>query len=677
MVSAKIPDWLAEYASLGFKFVFYPNKHKHPVGVEGKEWQTREYRVEDYKPGDNVGVVLGVEIAPGRFLADIDFDWAEGIAQFASVFFPDTGFGFGRPSKKLSHAFYTTSQPVVSFKYEDTDGVTLVEIRGTKTDGSLGLQTMVPPSQHPDGEVLELYVDHKKIGIFHSDTLPRATLLFAIACLFYRHLGKQGFTHDVRLAFAGFMLSEGFTEAEVIKLGNALLHATGNKDVHDVAMTVRTTVKKLHALQPTTGKTALIGHLGADGKKVVGLVRKWAGNSEFITDEKERVVKDSQANIRIALDKLKIKLHRNTFVEQHFIKYNGYEGPLTEEMRRAVYLDIDHKFHFRPTPEFFWTVILREADMVKRHPVLEYLSPLKWDGVPRIEEWLIKCAGAKDTPYIRAVSSLVLIAAVRRVRKPGSKFDELMVLESGQGTFKSSALKALCPNEEWFTDDLPLGVDAKQVIERTGGKWIIEASELHGIRRSEAEHLKSFLSRQVDGPVRLAYERSPTQVPRQFIVIGTTNTMTSYLKDDTGNRRFWPVSVNKFDVDKLLEMRDQLWAEAAQKESEGASTRLGSEYWAAAAKEQEQRRLIVPYEEVISDNLDTSMLRVPANLIWELIGKSVDRRDNRDAIAIASVMQSLGYVRKVKRRLEKGGNPQWVWEKAGVDTLLDDEEGIK
>lgn len=673
MASTQAPDWLVRYAARGFKFVFYPTGHKHPVGIEGKEWTTRHYSVEDYQSGDNVGIILGQEIAPGRYLTDIDFDWNEGISQFAKRFFPDTGFGFGRSSKPLSHVFYTTSAPVATERYDDIDGQTLVEIRGTKTDGSLGMQTMVPPSKHPSGEDLTLAGDD---DLTHDDSVPRAATLYAITCLLYRHLGKQGFTHDVRLAVAGFLLGEGLTEQEIVQVGNALLIATENKDVQDVVMTVRTTVRRMQSLQPVTGRGALIQILGADGKKIVTRIRKWAGNSEFASDEKDRIVKDSQANIRIALDKIKANLHFDTFQQKYFVRYNGYYGLLSEEQRRELWLDIDRKFGFRPTPEFFWTVVLHLADKVKRHPVQEYLSTLEWDGKPRVNEWLIRCAGAKDSPYVQAVSAIVLIAAVRRVRKPGCKFDELLVLESGQGTFKSSALRALCPNDDWFTDDLPLGVDAKQVIERTSGKWIIEASELHGIRRSEAEHLKSFLSRQVDGPVRLAYDRMSTEVPRQFITIGTTNTLTSYLKDDTGNRRFWPIGVTKFDVQLLLNNRDQLWAEASAREASGESIRLAPEFFEEAGREQEQRRLVDAWEEVLGEFIDPDMKRVPVKLIWEALGKTSDRLDSRDGARIASIMQALGFIRKVKRRLVKNENPQWCWERQGADLFMDQEEGL-
>ena len=148
----------------------------------------------------------------------------------------------------------------------------------------------------------------------------------------------------------------------------------------------------------------------------------------------------------------------------------------------------------------------------------------------------------------------------------------------------------MCPDEAWFSDDLPLGVDSKQTIERTAGKWLIEASELQGYGKREAELLKGWLSRAVDGPCRLAYARLPVEAPRQFVVIGTTNKLTGYLKDSTGNRRFWPVRVDRFDVAALRRDRDQLWAEAAVRERAGESIRLDPSLYKAAGLEQEARR---------------------------------------------------------------------------------------
>jgi predicted P-loop ATPase len=244
----------------------------------------------------------------------------------------------------------------------------------------------------------------------------------------------------------------------------------------------------------------------------------------------------------------------------------------------------------------------------------------------------------------------VLIAAVKRVKEPGCKYDEMLVLECGQGLNKSSALRALSPNADWFSDHFPLNVDAKQLIEHTLGKWIVEAAELAGKRKTEVEALKSTLSRQVDGPVRLAYAHLPVERARQFVVVGTTNS-TAYLIDSTGARRFWPVKIEAFDVAKVLDMRDQLWAEAAYREATGESIRLKKELWPDAEAEQEKRREIDSWEGLIRKMLletargTDGLLRVPTQLVWGSVGVSTDRQDRSGSMRITDIMQRLGFQR--------------------------------
>jgi predicted P-loop ATPase len=213
-------------------------------------------------------------------------------------------------------------------------------------------------------------------------------------------------------------------------------------------------------------------------------------------------------------------------------------------------------------------------------------------------------------------------------------------------------------------------MDSKQVIERTTGKWIIEASELHGNRGREAEQLKAFLSRQIDGPVRLAYARLPISVPRQFVIIGTTNTSVGYLKDATGGRRFWPVRVQRFDVDAILRDRDQIWAEAAEREATGESIRLDSDLWEAAGQQQEQRRAADPWEDDIEELLEdpdvVELDGVPADAvsigaIWARLGVEANHRDHRHADRVAAIVQRHRFTLKKKFRARTGGKPSWHW----------------
>ncbi len=228
-----------------------------------------------------------------------------------------------------------------------------------------------------------------------------------------------------------------------------------------------------------------------------------------------------------------------------------------------------------------------EATHASRKTVTDYLSSLAWDGTPRIERWLIDCAGAEDTPHVRAGSRQILIAAVRRARYPGCRFDQLLVIDGLQGCGKSAALRLLAVEDAWFADFVPItDGDARRIIEATRGKWIVEAGELKGLLEGEVDEetdrasaprrraaaLKAFLSRTHDEG-RLAYQQTASRVPRSFVVVGTT-CEASYLTDATGNRRFVSIRVQQFDLERLREMRDQLWAEAAVAEAAGEPIHL-------------------------------------------------------------------------------------------------------
>ena len=668
-----LPPWLQQYVERGFRLIFYPTRQKGPTGPEGVGWLDRPITAGDYVPGQNVGVVLGHEIKPGRFLADVDLDWGDG-TPLARRILPATGFGFGRASRIVSHAFYTTSEPVVTKAFDNIDGKPFVELRGVKSDGMPGHQTMVPPSVHPCEEVLELRQNGE---IAHDDSLPRKVAMYATACMLLHHVGHRGLLHDARLAVAGFLLQLGLSEEEAILIGQSVAEVTGN-DVADVASAVHSTSQKLRRGERVNGRGALIKVIGEDGKKVVSRISEWFGGTVFILDRNDNPIKDNQENIRRALEQMQVELSYDLFSQSPLVRRNGYSKTLEDHERNELWLEMEARFGFRPSADYFDVVLLSLARQKEFHPVRDYLNSLKWDGVPRIDKWLIKYGRAKDTEYTRAVAAAVLIAGVRRIRQPGCKFDELLVLESRQGKYKSTALRALTPVDEWFSDDLPLNVDAKQIIERTVGKWIIEAAELSGMRPAHVEHLKSMLSRQVDGPVRLAYARMAVQRPRQFIVMGTTNAH-AYLKDMTGNRRFWPVRVEVFDADGIARDRDQLWAEAAKRESDGEPCRLAPKLYDAAAEQQEKRHAVDPWELEIIDKLakqtDTSgdkvwkRERFAVGELWELLGVPVDRRTTEGQQRIGIIMQRLGFSRVSVRR---GGLVSMGW---GRDIRLDDVEG--
>jgi predicted P-loop ATPase len=372
----------------------------------------------------------------------------------------------------------------------------------------------------------------------------------------------------------------------------------------------------------------------------------------------------SQKNIRIAMRKLGVSVRYDRFANREIVRGLDGHGPEIDDAAMVrLHLMIDERFSFRPAKEFFYDVVSDEARQNAYHPVLDYLGGLTWDGTPRIARWLSTYGGAADTEYTRAVGQLVLVAAVRRVRQPGVKFDEMLVLESEQGTNKSSAMQALAVRDEWFIDDLPLGADTKTQMERMAGKWIVEAGELKGMSKGDVNALKSFLSRRVD-EARLSYGRKKTTQPRQCVIVGTTNETAGYLRDSTGNRRFWPVRVGGFDLDRLRVDRDQLWAEAAHVESTGASIRLDPALYTAAAHEQEARRIDDPFVMLLDQAFGDLTGKVRIADCWQIVGvKPGDATQDQQA-RLGAAMRELGWER-VQRRY--GGAPEWSYVKGTRD----------
>ena len=201
------------------------------------------------------------------------------------------------------------------------------------------------------------------------------------------------------------------------------------------------------------------------------------------------------------------------------------------------------------------------------HPIREFLESLPpWDNVPRVDTLLIDYLGADDNPYVRAVTRKTLCAAISRVQNPGCKFDSMLVLNGPQGVGKSTLISKLAG--EWFSDSLNLGdTKDKTAAEKLQGYWILEIGELAGLRKAEVETLRSFLSRQND-IYRAAFGKRATPHQRQCIFFGTTNAESGYLRDLTGNRRFWPVktpgSSSKHSWKISTEEIQQIWAEALE-----------------------------------------------------------------------------------------------------------------
>lgn len=328
-------------------------------------------------------------------------------------------------------------------------------------------------------------------------------------------------------------------------------------------------------------------------------------------------------------------------------------------LRRTVL----QKEKFQPTKEAMWETCVLLARASAQHPLRDYLSSLVHDGTQRLDTWLIRLGDAEDTSYVRAVSRIMLVAAVTRVFAPGVKFDEMLVLENPtQGTDKSTAIRALCPSDEWFTDSLHLDASSKEAIENLTGKWIVEVQELAGMGKRDVERLKAFLSRPTDR-ARLAYDRAVTEAQRTCVLFGTTNS-TRYLRDEQ-NRRFWPVRVQRMNVEALLAERDQLWAEATAAFHSNASIRLPKELWDMASFEQESRRLDDPWVDNLAEELGDITGRLLTGDAYRILGadRNPALRNQDTNFRVGSAMRELGWEREHAR---VGGRLAWVYTRGAT-----------
>lgn len=304
------------------------------------------------------------------------------------------------------------------------------------------------------------------------------------------------------------------------------------------------------------------------------------------------------------------------------------------------------------------------------HPVRDYLNSLKWDRTGRIDDWLTVYLGVESCEYIQAVGAKFLIGCVARVLTPGCKADNCLILEGPQGALKSTALRLLA-GAEFFTDDIA-DLGSKDSVMQTRGRWIIELSELDAMSRADISRVKAFLSRQVDR-IRPPYGRRVVEMPRECVLVGTSNKDT-YFKDETGNRRFWPVKCGLIRLTELRRDRDQLWAEARHRFNSGEKWWLDrEELIQAAAKEAQARYESDPWDELIArwvqnpnqrtengvaiaELRSTSESATIQDILIHCLGKRPEEWTQTDQNRISRALTAMRW-KRVQKRVE--GRREW------------------
>lgn len=343
------------------------------------------------------------------------------------------------------------------------------------------------------------------------------------------------------------------------------------------------------------------------------------------------------------------------------IRYNELSG-LTEwcgePLRDTDYVDIQTMIEhagFNPSATSIPAAVARTALYNKYHPVREYLDALKWDGTKRLDRFLHILFGTADTAYERAVGAKWMIGAVARVYQPGCKMDTMLVLEGPQGLKKSTALRLLF-GDTYFVEMVNELRDHKKFVEQIAGKWVVEFAELSAIKGADVELVKAIITMQVD-KTRMSYGRHTAEFPRQCVLAASVNPKAGqgYLRDSTGNRRFWPVACTAIDLPRIERKRDQLWAEALTRFRDGEQWWLTDEETKLAVREQDQRMQGDAWEDTIAKFLTPGYAYTSAQILSEAIKMPIAQHDQRAKDRVANVMSDLGWSQTVgKERLPDG-----------------------
>jgi hypothetical protein len=397
-----------------------------------------------------------------------------------------------------------------------------------------------------------------------------------------------------------------------------------------------------------------------------------APNAIFFPDKTEEGrIKPTMLNAKVAIAGLSIECRYDLFHNRMLVagelvsKWNQLSDPIITVLRDHI----RYKFGFDPGKQQVQDACETLCMNRMFNPVTDYLDGLRWDGIRRLDSWLSTYLGAVTNEYIQAVGRLSLLAAVRRVRHPGTKFDQIIVLEGKQGAGKSEAIRILAGPEN-FSDQKILDVDERKQQELTEGVWLYEIAELTGLKRADIDHVKAFVSRTSDR-ARPAYGRYVVNQPRQTVFFGSINPGHAYLQDDTGNRRFWPVTIGRIDLAGLKRDRDQLWAEANHLEASGVPHMLPERLWQIAGEEQDKRTEADEWEGPINNYINlkglsdvTVMQVLTDNQFLQLEAKEIGHFQQTRA---ARVLRGLKFER-YRGNPDSQGHRAWRYRRADLRT---------
>ncbi|MFM0355467.1 VapE family protein [Paraburkholderia nemoris] len=297
------------------------------------------------------------------------------------------------------------------------------------------------------------------------------------------------------------------------------------------------------------------------------------------------------------------------------------------------------------------SAVLLVADQHHYHDVREYLEGLVWDGTPRVRAWPARYLHVGDSEYVQLAGMKWMIAAVARVMQPGCKADNVLILEGKQGWGKSTALEVLA-GKPWYTNS-PIRIGEKDTYAVMAGKWIIELAELDSLNKSDSSAAKSFFATETDR-FRNFYGKRATDVHRQGVFAGSVN-FDTYLKDESGNRRYWPIRVGgPVDIEALRRDRDQLWAEAVHLYRKRVIWHVTEEERPLFEIEQTERYEGDVYEDKIARAIEYSSRTTMEEILADVLKLDTSKWTLPEQRRVGKALKSLGWMRKRESTGKRG-----------------------
>jgi predicted P-loop ATPase len=651
------------YLNLGIEPVpVYPRSKQAIDNWKSGDPITLDNVISRFQEGQNIGMRLGRR-SGGLVDVDLDCFWA---IQLAPWFLPPTTRISGRPSSPRSHWYYRSDLwehedvSTLLFKDPDPKGEVLVELRigADGVDGEdLAAMTVAPPSIHQESGETVIWHEQGEFPQVDGGALKRAVIKIALGCMLLKVYPEEG-RHNFCRTIDGYLTRKKWTEEERIKFIKALATVAGDDEMKDRIKVCNNTEKRLSDGKRITGLRALRDQCG---RREADAINEWlrvderAEGSVFPDVTKEGRLRATRPNILKAMELLGVRCRYDLLALECVIAGDVLEddgGRMTDGLLHRIWQLIYSRYEFDPPKNYIADAAAIAAEHDKFHPIIDYLDALVWDGVPRIDTWLTVYCGATDDELTRAISAIWMIAMVRRVRQPGTKFDEVLVFEGDTGIGKSSVLRELAVKPEWFTDSVHLGMSGRELLEQLQGKWVAEISELSGMKKAELERVKAMLSMQEDR-ARMAYAYYRTDAKRQVVFGGTTND-AQYLRDENKNRRYWPVHCTKSDYEAVREDIGQLLAEASVREAAGETVRLPPELWEAAAVEQEKRAIEDPWIAILDERLrgqdgEPMEGKISVTGIWEILDIRAGQLGQTHNQRMGAAMAKLGWKRALLR----------------------------